>query len=495
MVPLRALRIKLGAALILALLMLCLIPVPAHSVSGRMDPALLSLASSEPKRLVQVIVQERGSGSSQSAVKARGGQIVHVLPIINGYTARLSAHAAASLSGRADVKFVSLDRVMIPTGGPSAPPTYTNIDPTSLATTYPASANAVEVWNQAAGMYTGSGVTVALLDSGVNGSPDLGNRLVHQEKVNQTAMYAADRFGHGTHVAGIIAGSSPGGKYIGIAPGASLVSVKMSDDSGAASESDVIAAAQWVFSNRSTYNIRVVNISSTAGTQLSYHDDPLDAAVEKLWFAGITVVVAAGNKGGEQCSVCYAPANDPYVITVGAIDDKGTSDWADDFMPTWSSSGTTQDGFTKPDVLAPGSRIVSLLAGGNTTLATQWPQNVVENNYFRMGGTSMAAPVVAGTVALMLQANPALTPDQIKWILQNTGRAYTGRPRGGAGVVNAYAAVNYTLGSKPKAPELANVGLTPSRSLNVTAGEIVYSNVYWNNVYWNNVYWNNDTNR
>ena len=196
------------------------------------------------------------------------------------------------------------------------------------------------------------------------------SRVIANAVTNPDARTPGDAYGHGTHVAGIIAGngwarssSDPlRGKYVGIAPDANLISVKVSDDTGDASVLDVIYGLQFVVDNKAAYNIRVVNLSLESTTVGSYKTDPLDAAVEAAWFKGIVVVTAAGNRGSAADAVSRAPGNDPYVITVGAYDDQASNADGDDSRPSWSSRGITADGFAKPEIHAPGSGIVSTLA-------------------------------------------------------------------------------------------------------------------------------------
>src|SRR5205807_5948655 len=182
-----------------------------------------------------------------------------------------------------------------------------------------------------------------------NGS---GSRVVETAVTNPNATTPADLYGHGTDVAGIIAGnglnrasSDPlDGQYIGVAPNANLISIKASDDQGNATVLDVIYGLQFAVDHQSDYNIRVVNLSLDSTTPQSYKTDPLDAAAEAAWFHGIVVVAAAGNRGTADDAVQYAPANDPFVITVGAVDENGTPTTVDDTVPSWSSRGVTQDG-------------------------------------------------------------------------------------------------------------------------------------------------------
>ncbi|MEK6263953.1 MAG: S8 family serine peptidase [Clostridium sp.] len=224
--------------------------------------------------------------------------------------------------------------------------------------------------------------------------------------------------------------------------------------------------------------MRVVNISSTVSVKQKYTESAVNAACEQLWKAGVVVVVSAGNLGGQVDSTSYAPANDPFVITVGAVDDNGTKNINDDFMKPWSSSGPTLDNVMKPDIVAPGAHITSYIPAG--ALRNSAPQNIVDNAYFKMGGTSMAAPVVSGVVALMLQVNPTWTPDQVKWVLKNTATPYLNQVNGTPGIVDADFASYY------KNPQSANQGVALSPLLDAGTGTISYNNMSWANMSWAN---------
>jgi serine protease AprX len=253
-------------------------------------------------------------------------------------------------------------------------------------------------------------------------------------------------------------------------------------------ESSLIDSKQWVYENKDVYNIRVVNISMNSTVAQSYHTSPLDAAVEILWFNGIVVVVSAGNNGtGAGPVTIYPPANDPFVITVGATEDKGTGDLADDNLAVFSAYGTTDDGYPKPDLVAPGRNVVAPLSEKASTVYTAHPLHRVSDNYFRMSGTSMSAPMVSGTVALLLQDEPGLTPDQVKYrVLATTNPNWSGyfADQSGAGYLDAYAAVNSTT------TESANTGIMPSLMLATGDDAIDFNSVGWNTVGWNTVGWN-----
>src|SRR5262249_55953660 len=292
----------------------------------------------------------------------------------------------------------------------------------------------------------GTGVGVAIIDSGVFNHDDLqkasgsGSRIVYSESFVPGDPSTNDAYGHGTHVAGILAGNghdSPSGyntKYIGIAPNANIINLRVLDASGAGTDSQLIAAIQRAIQLKDTYNIRVINLSLGRRVFESYSLDPVCQAVEAAWQSGIVVVVAAGNAGRDNSlgtqgyATINAPGNDPNVITVGATKTNGTPSRLDDTVTSYSSKGPTLlDHVVKPDLVAPGNRIVSLASPGSnlvtslTSLDIQAPTICVlgicttgPGKYLRLSGTSMATPIVAGAAALMVQKDPTLTPDTIK---------------------------------------------------------------------------------
>ena len=348
----------------------------------------------------------------------------------------------------------------------------------------------------------GQGVTVAVVDSGISDHVDLHqntNNLTQALNSNSRVIsnvvfggYTSplDEYAHGTHVAGIIGGNgvASDGQYEGIAPGVNLLNVRVSNNEGLTYTSDVIDGLQWVYDNKDVYNIRVVNLSITSTAPESYQTSPLDAAVEILWFNGITVVVSAGNNGTVDGPVTlYPPANDPFVITVGAVEDRGTPELDDDFVGAFSAYGITESGYAKPELVAPGRNLISLLAGTEVTAYTKHPKHRVDSFYFRMSGTSMSAPVVSGAIALLLQDEPDLSPDQIKYRLMTTANhswASYDAAKSGAGTVDVYAAVySNTTGN-------ANQGITPSLMLSTGEEAVAFDSVGWNSVGWNSVGWN-----
>jgi serine protease AprX len=401
--------------------------------------------------------------------------------VIHGFAARMTAAAAARVAQDPRVRAVTLNSAARPNG---------IVDTTRLATAYGPSVSSEKVWNSL-GM-TGRGVGVAVIDTGIAGDmPDFRtsptnatSRVVASVVTNPDATTTDDTYGHGTHVAGILAGNGLNrsstdplrGKYIGAAPDAQLISVKASDDNGAVTVLDVIYGLQFVVDHQADYNIRVVNLSLESSEPQSYRTDPLDAAVESAWRHGIVVVAASGNRGSAADAVSYAPGNDPYVISVGAVDDRGTKGQQDDSVASWTSNGTTQDGFAKPDVLAPGAHIVAPLAPGSA-FASLCPSCIQDGGYIRAGGTSMAAPVVAGIAADLLQAHPDWTPDRVKAALTSTARPLPG-PSLKAGEILGDKAIGATKTSG------ANAGLSPNLLLDAATGDIDYTRATWSRATW-----------
>jgi serine protease AprX len=325
-------------------------------------------------------------------------------------------------------------------------------------------------WQRAIGLdavpnkYQGDGVTVASIDTGVTPTPNLGGRLL--ARVDLTSERdGVDRFGHGTHIAGVIAGDGTTSleAFEGSAPETALVSVKVAGWDGATDVSTVIAGLQWVVSNRARFNIRVVNLAWGTDATRGYGVDPLDRAVERAWEAGLVVVVSAGNQGPAAGTITK-PADDPFVITVGAADTNGTATRLDDTIAPFSSIGPTADGLAKPDLLAPGVSIVSDRAVGATIDAFR-PTARLGATMFKGSGTSQAAAVVAGVAARMLDVDPTLTNDEIKGVLTATADRRLAGPGAGAGLVDAAAATfAVTPPKKGPAPVLpvANTDARPS---------------------------------
>jgi subtilisin family serine protease len=307
---------------------------------------------------------------------------------------------------------------------------------------------------------TGEGVSVAIVDTGIwtegrlkknrHGSERIlagYNVLERREGVDK----AKDENGHGTHLASIVSNSElfDGGLYAGVAPDSETVVVQAFDEEGRGAYTDAIAGLDWVLAHKDEFNIRVVNLSFSAPPQSHYWDDPLDQAVMELWRAGLVVVVSAGNGGPEPMTV-GVPGNVPYVITVGAVSDAVTPyEPGDDFLASFSAAGPTHEGFVKPDVVAPGGHVRGIM-NKDGRIGKRHPEFHDTGKYFVMSGTSQAAAVVSGAVALMLEAEPGLTPDEVKCRLMASARpavdadgnlAYSIFQQG-AGLVDVYDAVH-----------------------------------------------------
>jgi subtilisin family serine protease len=330
---------------------------------------------------------------------------------------------------------------------------------------YPQVVRADQVWAQGT---TGRGVTVAILDSGVARDADLvepRNRILASVNfADERAM--ADPGGHGTHVAGIAAGNgrSSAGAFVGIAPEANIVDVRVLSTTGSGRISSVVRGIEWVLAHKTTYNIRVLNLSFGAPAPTSYRTDPMSAAVEIAWRRGLVVVVAAGNAGPGRDTV-HSPGIDPFAITVGATDDNTTVSTSDDTLATFSSWGSA-DSNAKPDLVAPGRRIISLRVPGSA-LDLLFPDRVVTlpsgSTFIRLSGTSMATPVVAGAAALLLERRPNLEPDQVKALLvgttqpfgQESGVALPDPTADGSGLLDIRSAIET---QPPAANQTASVG-------------------------------------
>jgi serine protease AprX len=363
--------------------------------------------------------------------------------------------------------------------------------------------------------------SIAFVDSGIDASrADFGGRVLAQLDLTSIENNSpGDGNGHGTLVAGLAAGSAP--RHAGAAPTAGIVSLDVMDDQGMARTSDVIAAAQWILKNHRQYNIRVANFSLHSASPTSFRWDPLDKAVEKLWFAGVVVVAASGNQaqGGQRTPMAYSPANDPFVITVGALDlhNSTNPDRAD--LAPWSAWGYTLDGFAKPELSAPGRAIVGPVPAGST-LSREKPKQVInapEGTYIQLSGTSLSAPIVSGIVADLLALKPALSPDQVKGALMLKARPLRKVRTLAGGVGEVYAPAAAALQSPPNPNRALDAFLVPDPDgdgeslvfddvswldaarasiswdavswLDVSWADAAWSDVSWSDVSWSDVSW------
>jgi len=388
----------------------------------------------------RVIIETTDINTADVLIRSVKGKPGRRLALVRGQVAEVPNAALESLASHSGVNAIRLDR-----------PVRGTMERTS--------ATVGAKWVRESLGLDGSGVGVAIIDSGVTSwHDDLGSdRVVHFADFVDFQPQAYDDYGHGTHVAGIIAGSGydSNGARRGIAPAANLIVLKVLDGEGFGYISNVIAALDYAVAHRAEFNIRVINLSVAAGVYESYTSDPLTLAAKRAVEAGVVVVTAAGNLGrNPQGQLQYggitAPGNAPWVLTVGASSHNGTVTRTDDTMASFSSRGPSYIDYTaKPDIVAPGVGIESLADGSSLLFATHptarlWGTiDTATQPYLSLTGTSMSAPVVAGTVALMFQANPTLTPNLVKAILQYTAEhksKYNDLTQGG-GFLNARGAV------------------------------------------------------
>ncbi|TML29952.1 MAG: hypothetical protein E6G26_02065 [Actinobacteria bacterium] len=403
---------KRRSALLATLALVVLVPLGASASPSKADaptafvtPSLLAAAQSNAGGNFDVIVQGKGGNQAAKALADLLGtdkKAYKDFRSIDGIAVQLSGAQVLALASDKHVSAVTPDaRVRLSAASGSI--------------------DSKEKWPYVTGVdkYSGApAATIAIVDSGIDTTrPEFAGRIV--ANVNLSTLPGnspGDGRGHGTFVAGIAAGKLAGKD--GAAPTAKLVSIDVMDDQGMARTSDVIAAADWILANKAQYGIKVANFSLHSSLANSFMYDPLDKAVEKLWFNGVVVVAAAGNYGypDRPSGVPFAPGNDPFVITVGASDTGKSVSTNDDTAAPWSAYGYTLDGFAKPDLSAPGRYMVGPVPV-TSTLYSERPDHIVEPGYMELSGTSFAAPVVSGIAALILGSNPTLSPDQVKGAL------------------------------------------------------------------------------
>jgi serine protease AprX len=487
-------RSRIAAALVALALSSVLVSAPTASAGGTsytafMTTTLANAIKSKPGALYSVIIKGKLNQSTSSIATAASsaiqknpsGFVKAQYSVINGLSATMSGAAIQALSKNTSIAAIIQDAKV---GGKALSNVQLWPDVSQVSAFYPAPPTAP---------------AIAVVDSGVDATraADFGARVVVQPNfvsTNADNTRPGDGYGHGTFVAGIAAGQAAG--YSGAAPGANIVSLDVLDDSGAGLESDVISACDWIYKNKSKYNIRVANLSLLAGTNASFMYDALDQAVEKLWLSGVVVVTAAGNfaTNGQPSGLPYAPANDPFVITVGAADINGTLSGGDDFNAPWSAYGYTPDGFAKPELGAPG-RYMNGAVPTAGTMYVQHPERVVAPGYMWMSGTSFAAPVVAGIAADLLALHPTWTPDDVKGALMLTA-ARPGPATGpyALGVGEAQATAAAAVASPPN----PNAGLdsfvvtdnSGARSFDAASwSSAAKADASWNSASWNSASW------
>ena len=402
---------KRRTALLATLVLTLVVPLGASAVTGPkvtqafVAPGLLSAAQSGPANKFSVIVQGKGGNQAAHAVADVLGvslKDARTFSSIDGVAVDLTGAQVLALAADNHVTAITADSLVRLSATAPKWPYVTGVNK-YWATTYSSAAPAS---------------TIAIVDSGIDASrPEFAGRVVANVNLSSlSGNSAGDGRGHGTFVAGIAA-SSLAGKS-GAAQRAKIVSLDVMDDNGMARTSDVIAAADWILANKWKYGIRVANFSLHSSVANSFRYDPLDKAVEKLWFNNVVVVAAAGNYGKPDgpSGVPFAPGNDPFVITVGASDTGTSVSTYDDVAAPWSAYGYTLDGFAKPDLVAPGRYMIGPVST-TATLYSERPDHVVEPGYMELSGTSFSAPIVTGIAALILGRHPDYTPDQVKGAL------------------------------------------------------------------------------
>ncbi|MGA2189853.1 MAG: S8 family peptidase [Steroidobacteraceae bacterium] len=465
-------------------------PAATSAAAGDAHATAVAGAGTLISKAASYIVESSTALAARRSVRRVGGTVARNLDIIHGVEAQLNPWQKARLAAVPGVRIYENRAVTTSTSAAETVATatvmtasdMTTLDdgtavatPTSLyQTDYALETGASTL--QAAGT-TGKGVTIAVVDTGLwmaAPTQNLASRVLASLDVTVTPSVpvTGDPYGHGTHITSIAAGGAENiaGGYFGIAPNANLVIVRAFDGTGEGTYANVIAGLDWIVANKAKYNIRVLNLSFGATPESWYWNDAVDQAVMAAWQAGIVVVVAAGNSGPSPMTV-DVPGNVPYVITVGAITDNNTPyTFTDDSVTSFSSAGPTYEGFVKPDVVAEGGHMVGSMQS-TSYLANIDPGSMnAAESLFVMSGTSQAAAVTSGVVALMLQADPSLTPDNVKCRLMasaapalSAGTLAYSVFQQGAGLINAVAAVNSS------GTGCANVGLDISADVAGTA--------------------------
>jgi serine protease AprX len=474
-----------GRGLVLGIVAALTIAVPLGATAGTkgksssgnptfIAPGLLDGAKNNPNQKLHVIIQSSaGVADATKKIKGLGATVRKQLNLIGAVAVDITARKLASLSKQTGL-------------------TITADAPVRLSGSINYS---TQMWPYASGVALGWGYplasapqapTIAIVDSGIDPNRadfDNGARVLPQVNLaSLTPNSPGDGRGHGTFVAAVAAGSGPG--FAGAAPNARILPIDVMDDTGKALTSDVIAACQYILQNKSALNIRVANFSLHSGAQNHFYNDPLDRAVEKLWFSGVFVVAAAGNYGSASgpSGVLNAPGNDPFVMTVGALDLGSSFSRSDDSIAPWSAWGYTEDGFSKPEISAPGRYMIAAVPP-SATLTSERPDHVVAPGYMQLSGTSFASPVVAGAAAQLLARHPSWTPDQVKGALMLTAAPLSAGTRaGGVGELNQARALGV---SNPPNP---NSGLVPFE-VSDPLGGLVFNSASWVNMVTSNPSW------
>jgi len=429
-------------------------PILVLAVAVGAPSTLAAARDSAPRAQVIVMAAPGATASVERAVEQVGGLVEQRLSIINGFSAAVPADAIPTLRGLPGVVSFSADAEMQPQTATYDP--ATDVNSMNAVTRY---TGAVDWWNTG---YTGAGIDVAVIDTGVSpveglatpgkvlNGPDLS---IESQAPNLRYL---DTFGHGTFMAGLIAGhdsaltapyaDAPASAYRGMAPDARIVSLKVGTADGGTDVSQVIAAIDWVVQHAQDpgLNIRILNLSYGTNSTQSYTIDPLAFAAEQAWKHGIVVVAAGGNSGFQRhmnnAPALSNPAVDPFLLAVGASDSQGTDTLGDDLVPAfspWAKRGATRG----VDMVAPGTHLQGLRVP-NSYIDANHPEGLLGDQYFRGSGTSQAAAIISGAAALVLQKFPSATPDQVKHLLTTTAYPISGKSQAiGGGELQLSAAL------------------------------------------------------
>ncbi|MFL5965428.1 MAG: S8 family serine peptidase [Gaiellaceae bacterium] len=475
-----------GRAIVLALVAALTVVIPLGASAGGnrgpsnahtfVAPGLLDRAEKNPGQRLHLIIQS-SAGTTAAASSVRGlGDVRKQLDVIGAVAVDVPAARLKELARNPGLTITADAPIRL--SGTATP--YSN-------EMWPYESGVAKLWGSPGSPAPATG-TIAIVDSGIDATRadfDGGARVLPQVTVtSRTPNSPGDGRGHGTFVASIAAGSAPG--HAGAAPNARILPIDVMDDSGTALTSDVIAACNYILQNKAALNIRVANFSLHSGAKNNFYNDPLDRAVEKLWFNGVFVVAAAGNYGSPNgpSGVLFAPGNDPFVLTVGAVDIGNRPALNDDNTAPWSAYGYTEDGFSKPELGAPGRYMVGAVPP-SATLTKERPDHVVSPGYMELSGTSFAAPAVAGTALQIIARHPAWTVDQIKGALMLTAKPVSNAPKGSTGVGELNAA---------RAAQYAGTPPNPNRAIDKflaadTTGTLSFDSASWNTAVKANASW------
>jgi serine protease AprX len=476
-------------------------PTAGKQQGTYISPGLLEQAQAHGNQRLRVIIQaSAGTSAAASAFSKNGGtdggKVAKRLTLVGGVAVELKAKWIARLA-KIPGLVITADAPVQATGNGAFNTQH-----------WPYVSGIARLWGNE-WQPAPDAPTIAIVDSGLDaGNPDFAGRDYPQINLSSlTPSAQGDGDGHGTFVAGIAADGRA--DYTGASPTSHILPIRVMDDNGTARTSDVIAAAQWILANKDTYNIKVANFSLHSSTATHFFFDPLDRAVEKLWFNGVVVVAASGNYGTSDgpSGVLYSPGNDPFVITVGAVDIGSEIGREDDTVAPWSAWGLTEDGFAKPELGAPGVFMVGPVSDG--TLAQQRPDHVVSPGYMELSGTSFSAPVVAGAAAQILARHPDWSADQVKGALMLAARPAPSVTGWEIGVGEVRASRSATVDDPPNpnaaldqfvaadpvdgptfdAPAWVNTVLTDASWSDASWSDASWSDASWSDASWSDASW------